>query len=351
VTLLLISLACTVPDLGPLDLGTVRVPASTEDSRLTNYSWKRYQVGFALDNDHEQLLNDSYRVWGNAYKANADVDGKTTWMEPRHCTNGNQCAYEALYRDSRDAVWALTTPFRSHADLQRMSALERAELVVSFVQQIEYEIPKGALFGLVPPALVAHGNAGDCDSKSLLALMMLAELGIDSVLFHSTSEHHAVLGIAVAAPGTYRNYKGRRYALVETTSVGWRVGRVPPSVANAGDWQGIDIRVPRRRGASVVNLGTINVGAAPSHSRTVDVVVPDAHPAVHHFTLAVSDKTQNRGRSNAKRFAKDVGYEATPNGWKWFPPTGCSNGMACVFQRFDVDGRDVARDVATADPA
>src|SRR6201999_3184582 len=109
----------------------------------------------------------------------------------------------------------------------RLDALQTATLVVAFVQSIQYEVPDEPL-GLLPPALVAAERRGDCDSKSLLALVLLKELGIDAVMLESDAQHHAMLGVALPAPGTSITVQGRRYAFTECTGTGWAIGQIDP---------------------------------------------------------------------------------------------------------------------------
>jgi hypothetical protein len=96
------------------------------------------------------------------------------------------------------------------------------------VQGIHYAVPDDQPFGVLPPALVPAQNRGDCDSKALLAAMLLRQVGIDAVVLSSERLGHAALGVALPGPGDHFEHEGRRYRYAEVTSPGWPIGMVPP---------------------------------------------------------------------------------------------------------------------------
>jgi hypothetical protein len=94
---------------------------------------------------------------------------------------------------------------------------------------------------VLPPALVAQRRWGDCDSKSLLAHMILRTLGINSVLISSEAHQHTMLGVALPAPGTSFTWQGRRYAFVELTAKRSPIGHIHPKLLSPNDWRVVEM--------------------------------------------------------------------------------------------------------------
>lgn len=93
--------------------------------------------------------------------------------------------------------------------------------------------------GLRAPVAVLKRYRGDCDSKSLLAGVMLKELGFPSAVL--SRKRHAVLGVALPGlAGTRYRVGGKSYLVVEMTVV-----RRPGDVRSSGMSRGSD---PKRLG-------------------------------------------------------------------------------------------------------
>ena len=142
--------------------------------------------------------------------------------------------------------------FLARVKQAKLNAAQAAALVITFVQDIKYQIPKEEPFGVRPPTLVMKEGHGDCDSKSLLAHMILRELGVDSVLISSTAHKHTMLGVALPSGGTTFTFKSRRYAFVETTAKRAPIGYIDPRLLRPNDWQVVVMRYkgPQMTGAA-----------------------------------------------------------------------------------------------------
>src|SRR5262249_936096 len=133
---------------------------------------------------------------------------------------------------------------RARAHDARLSTMDLAQLVVTFVQAIPYEIPEQEPFGVLPPALVASRRKGDCDSKALLAHMLLHSLGIDSMMVGSNAHHHEMLRTAPPVSGTKFTFAGRAYAYTEMTAKGSPIGHINPQLLLPDDWKPVAFRFP-----------------------------------------------------------------------------------------------------------
>jgi len=109
-----------------------------------------------------------------------------------------------------------------------------AELLVAFVQSLEYEV--GDNLPKHPIAAFADGE-GDCDEKSALLAGLLAREGYDVCLFLFLEEQHMAVGLRADDI----DYRGTGYAYAEATKTSY-IGRSPfgwhgppPEVIAMGD--------------------------------------------------------------------------------------------------------------------
>jgi hypothetical protein len=86
-------------------------------------------------------------------------------------------------------------------------------------------------------------SSGDCDSKSLLAVMLLGMVGIDAVILESPAARHAMVGVGLPLGRDRLPHHGRNYAVVEITHPNWPIGRMPPKLASYRDWRVVPVRL------------------------------------------------------------------------------------------------------------
>jgi hypothetical protein len=117
---------------------------------------------------------------------------------------------------------------------------------------------------VLPPALVAKQRWGDCDSKALLAHMLLRHLGLQSVLISSEAHRHTMLGLALPAGGSSFEWRGRRYAFVELTAKRSPIGQINPELLRPNDWQVVQLSYK----AKGYEVGPKSTPDAPTRSKT-----------------------------------------------------------------------------------
>lgn len=237
---------------GKVSLGTAAFPADTK-AKATPHAWlapllkpSSYDMAYALGSNELKEIDGAFRNYAKSVRFKAGQDGKFTWFPPRGCAGDMHCVLEDLAAKSYAGILPIAAIFKRRAKDAKLDAMQAAALVVNFVQYIRYEIPESNPFGLMPPALVAYESRGDCDSKSLLAHMLLSELGIRSMLISSVAHKHAMLGIALPAPGTTFTHAGTRYAFTEMTAKGSPIGQINPSLLKPNDWKAVPLRLPSR---------------------------------------------------------------------------------------------------------
>ena len=233
----------TTTKKGRVNLGTAEYPANASGPAAKHLWWlpkvlpSKYQLGYKLDDQARNEVDEAYKLWSRRVGHKKIDKDRFQWRPPRRCQGGLHCVYETLDEGSEAGVEPISRLFRKRAVRAKMTVPELASLVLTFVQEIEYRIPEDEPFGVMPPALVVRNRWGDCDSKTLLAHMILRSLGIRTVLISSDAHKHTMLGIAVPAPGRSFKYQGSKYAFVEMTAKRSPVGHINPKLLRPNDWR------------------------------------------------------------------------------------------------------------------
>lgn len=143
--------------------------------------------------------------------------------------------YNIIITNNEDRISNIAFAFIWFQEKNKLSDSEILNIIIDFVQQIPYEIPENN-YGLYTPIEILYKNAGDCDSKSVFAALILRELGFDTVLFYSKEYKHVMLGINVPSTGKYKELNGKHYYFTEMTSRGWQIGDISPDCADLKYW-------------------------------------------------------------------------------------------------------------------
>jgi hypothetical protein len=237
---------------GPaLELGLAAYPAGTP-ARATDHTWLDrylrpdvYRLGYALAPAEAAAVDGDLQAWSRKVGYESESKDRFRWRPPAGCEQGFACVYQSIAARSLADVEPIVARFRARGRDAKLSTWDLTELVVTFVQAIPYEIPEQEPFGVLPPALVASRRKGDCDSKALLAHMILHGLGVDTMMVGSSAHHHEMLGIALPAQGTKFTYAGRDYAFTEMTAKGSPIGHINPQLLAPNDWKPVPFAFPK----------------------------------------------------------------------------------------------------------
>ena len=143
--------------------------------------------------------------------------------------------YRRVYNYSVPQIKNVLEGFNKIFIAEKLSAKDKVQFVITFIQNITYGRPGGAL-DLFPPMGTLAYRYGDCDSKSLLLYVILEKMGIDCAMLWSFNYKHAMLGIKVSARGDYLIANGKKYYFLETTYPNWNIGNLPPEFNNTRYW-------------------------------------------------------------------------------------------------------------------
>jgi hypothetical protein len=143
--------------------------------------------------------------------------------------------YKIVYERSFPRLKTIAKGFNKVFRNENMSDKDKLLFVVSFVQNIKYDRPGGAL-DLLPPLAALAKMFGDCDTKAILLYVLLERMGIDCAMMWSQKYKHAMLGVRISTRGNYKIFNGKKYYFLETTHPGWVIGDLPPDFKNKRFW-------------------------------------------------------------------------------------------------------------------
>jgi transglutaminase-like putative cysteine protease len=220
----------------PADLGSALIPLDTLPHEVQTYEWsvstlspRRHQLRYGLGTSLATKVEREHLEFGRRLNYRSVARGKFTFRSPPECQDDLRCVYDELMRSNARPVRELGERFAEYIRTQQLSQAQAADLIVGFVQRIRYELPPdGVPFGVYPPALVPARDGGDCDSKAVLTVMLLRQVGIDAVILYSAPLAHAAVGVGLPGGGTALRYGGRSYRYTEITNEGWPIGTIPP---------------------------------------------------------------------------------------------------------------------------
>ncbi len=232
------------------NLGVAAYPPNTSKFDATMYAWRArtllprdYRMGYALAGNEQESVRNAHNAYARKVHHESEDGEIFRWTPPPGCAGGLSCVFEQLVKRNRADLKPIVERFRARASAAKLDSMQTAVLVISWVQAIRYEVPKVEPFGVLPPALSAAESRGDCDSKALLALMILDELGIRGMLISSSIHRHTMLGIPLPVSGSYFTYAGRRYAFTECTAAGAPIGYMDPKLKSPNDWTAVPIKM------------------------------------------------------------------------------------------------------------
>ncbi len=235
----------TSPDVEKESYDIVYDSLSHENIINASFNWnfvannlknKKYSLTFRLlEKDVKEamdfidkLAKMSYRDLGlniNHRNVDPEIETQLVWAE----------VYRRIFYQSFDKIKPILIGFNKIFVDQKLGNRDKVYFIISFVQNIPYDRPGGAL-DLFPPLGTIAYRYGDCDSKSLLLYVILEKMSIDCAMFWSDYYKHAMLGLAVPSRGDFKTYAGKKYYFLETTYPGWQIGELPPDFKITRYW-------------------------------------------------------------------------------------------------------------------
>ncbi len=194
--------------------------------------------------------------------------------------------YTTIYKNSKPYIRNLANIFRRIQRDHRLNRIQTAYMALRFIQFMYYKRPGGKFdyytplrslydYGKgankIPSMRNANGwhGAGDCDTKVVVLMLLLSELGYKTVMFHSIHYKHAMIGINIpGVDGDYIEIRGIKYYFTETTYKNWRIGQLPEKYSDKDYW--VPMIFENTRPGQIVERRNRNAGRDGSGRRAPD---------------------------------------------------------------------------------
>ncbi len=146
---------------------------------------------------------------------------------------------------------------------KNLNQMEFAEMVVSCIQDIPYsfifqdecleaeqyehsiqrilkECPECCMgnvpYGIQNPVSFLQNLKGDCDTRTVLIYSILKHFNYDVAILNSSHYRHSILGINLPTNGLNKVYRGKKYAVWETTAKYYEAGTLPSNFDDISYW-------------------------------------------------------------------------------------------------------------------
>ena len=154
--------------------------------------------------------------------------------------------------------------FDSINNKNKLSKIKFAEVIVSFVQDMEYTIiledgcdanlyidrfTKNYLlnypnrcdgyqrFGINTPIEFLMKQKGDCDTRTLFLYLIFTHYNYDVAVLSSEFYGHSILGINLPINGLAYTYNNQQYVFWETTTPNCKPGIISNQISNLNNWR------------------------------------------------------------------------------------------------------------------
>jgi hypothetical protein len=125
-------------------------------------------------------------------------------------------------------VRVLTSEFDIIAVENGLSDEEKINVLISFVQDLHYVADDSTTsfdeYPRFPIETLVEGG-GDCEDTSILMASMLRAMNFSVALVYFP--YHMGVGVSTEGSGTGWSYDGKTYYYLETTALGWSLGKIP----------------------------------------------------------------------------------------------------------------------------
>jgi hypothetical protein len=171
----------------------------------------------------------------------------------RHFQYGNYLKEDAGF----ELTARLAGAFERRAAEENFTEWEKINMVVDFIQSLEYQSETGEYPKY--PIETLHDGGGDCEDTSILLASILDKMGIDCVLLSPPG--HMSVGLAITGlSGHHYLWAGKKYFYVETTGKNWKIGAIPTAYEGTAKIYAIPASIQERRAVVAHSIATEAVG-------------------------------------------------------------------------------------------
>lgn len=149
--------------------------------------------------------------------------------------------YRNIYRDSWKRLQSFSFAIKNALNKKGVlnDKSEITKIFLKHIQAFSYVRNKNTS-DFVDLVMAAVHCLGDCDTRALLMSVVLAQLGVDSVLFVSPEYSHAVSGFNVPGKGARMRVGTIAYLIAETTAK-VDLGQIAADIADPTKWFAVEL--------------------------------------------------------------------------------------------------------------
>jgi hypothetical protein len=147
--------------------------------------------------------------------------------------------YRQIYRELYSSLSPLAAYWKSRLDSGQITKEALPQAVLSWLQKYDYS-RKGGLTDLSTPWQTLKEKSGDCDSKSLIYLALMQQLGYNGILMVSATLSHGMAALDVPGPGAHFAFDGSQWLVAELTAQ-VNIGMIAQNMADPTQWIGVDL--------------------------------------------------------------------------------------------------------------
>lgn len=147
--------------------------------------------------------------------------------------------YRIIFKDNFLRLKNLFEILDDNFKLKYKSDREKVLILLNWIQNFDY-YRTGTTSDLTSPLETGYYMAGDCDSRSLLFVILLKFLNIDSILLVSTEYSHSAVGVDIDGNGARIEFNNKNYLFAELTGQ-VDIGMIDGTMADPAGWISIPL--------------------------------------------------------------------------------------------------------------
>jgi hypothetical protein len=211
-----------------------------------------YDITYSESNDPAAKIYDMLYSWefkDNNYELSVEIPKdayigyRTSNVDRMPQNTGDDGAMASFVTSNDDVVKDVAYQLRSFAQNENYNQSDTVNFILFFIQNnIRYTSDnesKGCMEYWRYPVETLVDKKGDCEDTSVLFASIMDALNYDVVLlFYLIDEDfgHLAVGINIEeGMGEYIEFKGEKYYYCETTTLGYKIGELPPDISSSPD--------------------------------------------------------------------------------------------------------------------
>ena len=147
--------------------------------------------------------------------------------------------YRQIYRDLYESVQPMAAYWQDQVDHKKVTKDALPQTVLTWLQKFTYA-RKNGLTDISTPWQTLKEAAGDCDSRAILYLAIMEQLGVHGILMVSAPLSHGMAALDLPGQGARFPYDGKNWLVAELTDT-VNLGMIAQNMADPNQWIGMDL--------------------------------------------------------------------------------------------------------------